>query len=82
MKVIEFPKGKKKKPGKCNCDYVYRFAYKPEDDTYGAMVGKRVGEEKIKELSFLAGFDEESQAEAAAFGFMEALHYIHAGGEL
>jgi len=77
MKVVEFPKKEK-----CKCNYVYRLAYKEEDDTYGVMIGKNLGRNQVQELSFLSCFQHEEDAEAAAWGFMEALHYIRNGGEL
>lgn len=81
MKVVDFPK---KKGGKCkgNCQYVYRMAWHEDDEHFGAFVAKNVGKKEPEIITFLSGFEYESEAEAAAWGYIEALHYKNAGGKL
>ncbi len=77
MKVVEFPKKKRK----CECRYVYRMVFNPDEGVFGSQIAKDMGDNKVKLLTLLTGFEQEMEAEAAAFGFMEALHYVNSGGE-
>ena len=77
MTVVKFPK-----KDKCTCNYVYRLLFNPNDATFEAEIAKDIGKDKVELMASLLGFDHEIEAEAAAFGFMEALHYIRSGEKL
>lgn len=77
MIVIQFPKKEK-----CNCAYVYRIIFNPEAGLFGCEIAKKLGQDKVQMMTALAGFEHELEAEAAALGFLEALHYTKTGGTL
>lgn len=76
-KVVTFP-GKRTKDKGCDCDcrYMYRPFYCEESELYGVEIGLRHQGGDIEVLTTLQGFTEEVQAQAASFGFMEALHFM------
>lgn len=80
MKIIKFPT-KKKKLKKCHCTYIYRIIFDPDAATFGAQIANNKDEKKVEFMTFIAGFEQETEADAAAFGFIEALHYVHSGGK-
>lgn len=62
--------------------YVYRIIFNPDDQLFGVMIGNNYCGDDVEVMTSLTGFEYENEAEAAAFGFLEALHYIKIGGKL
>lgn len=63
-------------PTCCNCKYKYRLTFSEKKKIWGAQIGEQRADEGIEIIASLGEFDEQNEACAAAWGFIEALYYL------
>lgn len=75
MKVVELPK--KAEKISCCCPFVYRVGFSEEQQIFVSEVAHNTGEGEPEHMVIMSGFETETEAQAAAWGFIEALHFMH-----